>query len=394
MNKLFKFTLYIIITILIFIISIYYWLDCIETKQNLPKKNVEVLTKFEKMKNLSEEEFKKQKSYVGNFMDYVLTTRLAETVVIAQKECLTSRLINSNHENKQPEILLYYRGLCNLFLNELISAKNDFQKANNINQHNKYQVFTELVSIIIEGYNYERIIELLNNNPKYSEEIFCRLKGPEILKRYIKPLFTTRHPDSLQQAYLKYILTGKNFLSKIKTEYLFKKKKYSYNLYLYDPYTLFYLSTLNQEYSNKNYKANMPDNKSTYKNDLQYLYTKYCIKQKKIPETLVNLFQQKYKDSNVLLTIFNTWILLTDEKVDYNKLFSCAAQFIYKNQLNMDVVGNSIVLQFYIDFAIASYHVDDFNHAYKWILTLPAIQNRYPFLEVSNYYMSWSLYNK
>ncbi|CAN2040593.1 hypothetical protein GMMP15_180027 [Candidatus Magnetomoraceae bacterium gMMP-15] len=324
------------------------------------------------------------------YMDYIITSRLADPVVEAQKEALTFRLNNNENimDNKELALFLFYRGLCSLYFSNFKHAEIDFKKAWEINKSEEYKLYMDVTSVLRNNNkNYTEISTILNKNKRYAKTVFCRLKGPHELRHLVES--KSANPSNLEDIYLDILISGKyNDISDPAS--LIKEKKIG-DFYLYDPYTLFYLKEIFKIRMQKLSAYEYPNQTSSFTNDFLYVYINFILNKKRFPDKLKCMLRNKYTISGEIpMPILETCFALAE--LDYKKARSKAAQYIYNHTLTPEFDPDHIRILFYLDFAIISYYVQNMNWAYNWILTHDVIEERYDFLKVSNYYMGWSLY--
>ncbi|CAN2045280.1 hypothetical protein GMMP13_170022 [Candidatus Magnetomoraceae bacterium gMMP-13] len=328
------------------------------------------------------------------YMDYIITSRLADPVVEAQKEALTFRLNNSKNimDNKEVALFLFYRGLCSLYFSNFKHAEIDFKKAWEINKREDYKLYMDITSVLRNNKkNYAEISTILNKNKRYARTVFCRLKGPPQLRHLFETDAKSANSPSLEDIYFDILIFGKNNYIDDPVS-LIRQKKID-DFILSDPYTLFYLKEIFKIRMQKLSGYEDPNKKSSVTNDLLYVYINFILNKKRLPDNLKCMLHDKYTISGEIpMPILETCFALAVPEPDYKKAFSKAAQYIYNHTLTPKFDPNHIRILFYLDFAIVSYYVQNMNWAYTWILTHDVIEERYDFLKVSNYYLGWSLY--
>jgi len=329
----------------------------------------------------------------SSIMDFLVVSRLLDTVVYAQKEVLSFNISNMKKVSLYDKSrLYYYRGLCNLYFDDYFESEKDFHNALINHNANDYILYKK-IAIALQNKNkrYELIKDILKKNNSKIKEVYCRLKYPNQLKYLVEKNKNNKIQFILEDCVLNNNKSTQTYCEK-NFSALISEEKIN-NLYLYDPFTLFYLTEIyNNSIPKKELKFNYPNVDSQEENDYKYLYINYIVKKINIDKEIKEIIYNKYKGS-IFEPVFDMCFIMNSNKPNYEKAFSSSSQHVYKYPLSENCNPERVWILFYIDFAVSSYHVNNFHWAYDWIITLKGIEDRYYFIKIAKYYMGWLLYN-
>ena len=320
--------------------------------------------------------------------DWIICSRLSDTFVIAQKQAISSHIMNNKTLNKKDKSILYfYRGLCHLYHSYFQKAENDFTQALNMNNRQEYDFYKSLAPILSNNDN-RQTLQLLKKYPQYNKTVFCRLKGPSFLLQAMPE--NAIKVKQLEDVYARVLMNKEHFNTKDPLLLLSQNQINIKGCILFDPYAIFYLSQI--------YKANLedknivrpPDQRTSFTNDTLYLYI-HAIENQHIPVTALKRLRKK---EMIPPHILDSFLLMTKPKPDFETAYHQCAQHIQHLLLTTNVNPERIITLYLIDFSIASFYVgkNNFHWSYKWILTASGMEERYGFLKAVNIYMGWSLH--
>ena len=328
------------------------------------------------------------------FMDYFISYRLSSPVVHAQKQAIDFMLLNQKDSlhNEEYATLCYYSGICEFIMKNYEAAKKYLQKSMRLSKSQKYKFYYELVINISNNRKQEKIENLLLNNMKYAKTAFCRLGAPDYLKHIFNNRKKLPFENNIEKIYFQLNMVG-SIKSIEKSRLHITSQETIHNFKIYDPFLLLYLYKIYKHKQGKILKTKLPDKNTDSKNDFYYVYINSVLPQKQLSEKMQSFLIQKHKRLKKLpIQILDAFFILSSKNPDYMRAHSVLSQYVINNPLREKTDPNKPRILYYIDYTISSYYVHDLNWAYQWILTNRALEKRYNFLEVSNYYMSNFLY--